>query len=60
MVGKYINYFLGSVLINNDFSNSDITLAQFAGTSGGNNNFNNVIKDCITLLEGHANEEITC
>ena len=52
----YVNYFVGSTLINNDFSNSDLTFVYLGAATGERNNFDNMIVDCTTLLAGHANE----
>ena len=56
----YINNFVDSILINNDFSNSELPFVHFGGVTGEGNNFDNVILGCVTLLEGHANEEAIC
>ena len=52
----YVNYFGGSTLTNNDFSNSDLTFVNLGGVTGTRNNFDNMIVDCTTVLEGHTNE----
>ena len=56
----YINNFVDSVLTNNDFSNSDLIFVYLIGATGEGNNFASMIADCVTLLEGHANEVTVC
>ena len=56
----YVNHFGKSTLINNDFSNSDLTLVDFSFSTEEGNNFDNAILGCFTYLEGHASEIKVC